>query len=162
MFDSSPKGGGGPVPYTDQFKLRLWGYQEGKCPLCGYAIPPREVLETDLVNIDHIMPRALGGSGRQENLQLTHVLCNVGKGHAYEGGGSHRIPGHPPWPKPRREMPSGRSPQQTAWRMQKYRCFDCEGPIPPSHVLDSTLNELARRKGKKKLVHISCDPEEGS
>lgn len=32
-------------------------------------------------SVDHILPRALGGTNDPVNLQLTHLLCNVRKGH---------------------------------------------------------------------------------
>lgn len=47
--------------------------QHGRCAIC------RERLGAD-THIDHVMPRALGGSNRRSNLQLTCAPCNLSKG----------------------------------------------------------------------------------
>lgn len=46
---------------------------EGRCGIC------REPLG-DAVHYDHIMPLAIGGAHREENLQATHPRCNLAKG----------------------------------------------------------------------------------
>ena len=49
------------------------------CQLCELAIPdlPAEEYNNILYgNCDHIIPRAVGGSGRRENLQAAHNFCN--------------------------------------------------------------------------------------
>lgn len=38
-------------------------------------------VERDDVHVDHIVPAARGGSISPENLQVTHSLCNIRKGH---------------------------------------------------------------------------------
>lgn len=57
------------------FRERLMRLQGGRCAIC------RGRLNVD-VHVDHIMPRALGGSNRRSNLQLTHPACNLAK-HAH-------------------------------------------------------------------------------
>jgi 5-methylcytosine-specific restriction endonuclease McrA len=47
--------------------------QRGRCAICHCRLG-------DEVHIDHIMPKALGGSNRRSNLQLTCAPCNMAKG----------------------------------------------------------------------------------
>jgi 5-methylcytosine-specific restriction endonuclease McrA len=47
--------------------------QRGRCAICRCRLG-------DEVHIDHIMPKALGGSNRRSNLQLTCAPCNLAKG----------------------------------------------------------------------------------
>lgn len=44
------------------------------CGICGLAVP------ADDVHIDHVYPRALGGSDEADNLQVAHSRCNMRKG----------------------------------------------------------------------------------
>ena len=62
-----------PIPYR-QNKHVLFGQQEGFCPGCKVMFP--------FVNftIDHIVPRAKGGTDHIENLQLLCGHCNSIKG----------------------------------------------------------------------------------
>ena len=46
--------------------------QRGKCAACGH------LLAGDY-HIDHIVPIALGGSNRDDNVQLLHSGCNLRK-----------------------------------------------------------------------------------
>ncbi|MGV0029376.1 HNH endonuclease [Phormidesmis priestleyi] len=48
--------------------------QKGKCPHCHLYI--RSV---DLVEVDHIIPRSLGGKDIYTNLQLIHRHCHDAK-----------------------------------------------------------------------------------
>lgn len=50
-------------------RARLYDAQEGFCGGCGDALG-------DDMTIDHVIPRALGGSGAIANLLLMHFLCN--------------------------------------------------------------------------------------
>jgi 5-methylcytosine-specific restriction endonuclease McrA len=46
----------------------------GPCPLCR-----RPILPLERVNVDHIVPRADGGTDALENLQRVHQRCNMAK-----------------------------------------------------------------------------------
>lgn len=52
-------------------KLKLLKFQNGKCPHCGLFFS-----STDVVEIDHKIPLALGGVDKLENLQLLHGHCH--------------------------------------------------------------------------------------
>lgn len=52
----------------------LMKVQKGRCGYC------RTKLEPGKIHIDHVMPRALGGSNRRSNLQLLCEACNLSKG----------------------------------------------------------------------------------
>lgn len=51
-------------------KAAIWKRDEGRCKNCG---------ATDNLTIDHIVPRALGGSSSQGNLRLLCEPCNAEK-----------------------------------------------------------------------------------
>lgn len=57
----------------------LHAAQDGQCGICGQVI-------NDLgpTHVDHIIPRAKGGSDRLTNLQLAHARCNMAKGDRFE------------------------------------------------------------------------------
>lgn len=50
--------------------------QNGKCAICSLKLGK-------VTHIDHIMPRALGGSNARSNLQLVHPACNLRKGYRH-------------------------------------------------------------------------------
>ncbi|MEG4521215.1 MULTISPECIES: group II intron reverse transcriptase/maturase [unclassified Microcoleus] len=50
-------------------KLLKW--QKGKCPHCEFIFRNEDVME-----VDHIIPRAIGGKGEYKNLQLLHRHCH--------------------------------------------------------------------------------------
>lgn len=65
----------------------LWERQSGCCALCGKAMlknrfdaPHARLWSKWRATIDHIQPRARGGSDEFENLQLAHAQCNKVKG----------------------------------------------------------------------------------
>ncbi|MDZ4762558.1 MAG: HNH endonuclease signature motif containing protein [Alphaproteobacteria bacterium] len=68
----------------------LWAAQAGRCALCGEAMP-RSRFDTPHATVwkkrqptlDHIRPRAKGGSDSSDNLQLAHADCNWRKGSAW-------------------------------------------------------------------------------
>ena len=62
-----------PPPYKTQ-KQTLFGVQEGICAGCKISFPFRNF------TIDHIVPRARGGTDHMENLQLLCNACNSMKG----------------------------------------------------------------------------------
>lgn len=45
--------------------------QKGRCPHCGQFFTSEDVME-----IDHIIPKSLGGSNKYDNLQLLHRHCH--------------------------------------------------------------------------------------
>ena len=61
------------LPKAHIYKHELYGQQEGKCAGCFYFLPFRNM------TIDHIMPRAKGGTDAKENLQLLCNACNSTK-----------------------------------------------------------------------------------
>ncbi|MBG1261744.1 HNH endonuclease [Nostoc commune] len=52
-------------------KAKMLKQQKGKCPWCGLSFQEWDVLE-----IDHITPRAIGGKDEDKNLQLLHRHCH--------------------------------------------------------------------------------------
>lgn len=56
------------------FKKRLW--RRGH--YCGICSEPIDSI--DEATVDHIVPRARGGSNREDNLQLAHADCNSERG----------------------------------------------------------------------------------
>jgi len=58
-----------PTRVTKLLKL-----QNGKCPYCKTAFQWESVME-----VDHIIPKALGGKDAYNNLQLIHKHCHVSK-----------------------------------------------------------------------------------
>ena len=62
-----------PIPYRKQ-KHVLFGQQAGNCAGCKILFPIHNL------TIDHVVPRAKGGTDHLENLQLLCVACNSIKG----------------------------------------------------------------------------------
>jgi 5-methylcytosine-specific restriction endonuclease McrA len=56
----------------------LWRRQRYRCALCGGGLRWKDA------TLDHIVPRAHGGSNRLSNLQAVHGRCNRFKGSAVE------------------------------------------------------------------------------
>ncbi len=52
-------------------KAKLLKQQKGKCQECGLHFQ-----EWDVMEIDHKIPRAIGGKDKWENLQLLHRHCH--------------------------------------------------------------------------------------
>ena len=77
--DSSPYNGKavywserrGKYPETPRRIARLLKWQKGKCNLCGLHFR-----EDDLIEIDHIIPTAIGGKDTYDNSQLLHRHCH--------------------------------------------------------------------------------------
>lgn len=61
----------GTHPQMPNRKAKLLKQQKGKCPWCGLSFQEWDVLETD-----HITPRAIGGKDEDKNLQLLHRHCH--------------------------------------------------------------------------------------
>jgi 5-methylcytosine-specific restriction endonuclease McrA len=80
---------GGKIRLSTERGLEGWVL----CPLCKMPVALMEG------SMDHILPRALGGTDRLPNLQITHWHCNQKKGDKYDpepgqcfsGGDSHAI-----------------------------------------------------------------------
>ena len=64
----------GDLPNYRTHKHELFGKQEGHCRGCRMMFPFRNF------EIDHVVPRAKGGSDHVENLQLLCGACNRAKG----------------------------------------------------------------------------------
>lgn len=64
----------GELPSYRTHKHTLYGLQEGICAGCNIHFPFRNL------TIDHVIPRARGGSDRIDNLQLLCGACNSTKG----------------------------------------------------------------------------------
>lgn len=58
-------------PQMPNRKAKLLKQQKGKCPCCGLSFQEWDVLE-----VDHITPRAIGGKDEYKNLQLLHRHCH--------------------------------------------------------------------------------------
>ena len=68
----------------------VWQAHSGRCALCGGPMPEQrfDVAHATLwkklrPTIDHIRPRAHGGSDAFDNLQLAHAICNRRKGRTW-------------------------------------------------------------------------------
>ena len=61
----------GEYPETPSRVAKLLKRQKGKCTHCGLYFTP-----TDIVEVDHIKPKTLGGKDTYENLQLLHKHCH--------------------------------------------------------------------------------------
>ena len=84
------------VPTRNPLFQTLWTAQDGKCALCGEAMPQNrfELAHATLwkkyrPTFDHKRAQAKGGGDEPENLQLTHAICNKIK-----GKGEFRPPGY--------------------------------------------------------------------
>jgi excisionase family DNA binding protein len=62
-------------------KELLWHRGRGRCGICSAPV------EIDVLSVDHIVPRSMGGLDVLDNLQAAHARCNYGK------GGANRLPG---------------------------------------------------------------------
>jgi len=61
----------GKHPEMPNEKATLLMKQKGKCNYCGQYFR-----DGDLMEIDHVIPKALGGSNRRDNKQLLHRHCH--------------------------------------------------------------------------------------
>lgn len=67
--------------------ISLWDDQEGLCYFCGIALAiPGSVPQTasNAATVDHLLPPALGGTNKRENLAWTCNKCNQAKGERTE------------------------------------------------------------------------------
>jgi RNA-directed DNA polymerase len=61
----------GTYPGIPTRKAKLIKRQKGKCSHCGLYFT-----DTDIVEVDHIKPKSLGGKNTHDNLQLLHRHCH--------------------------------------------------------------------------------------
>ncbi|WP_293090209.1 group II intron maturase-specific domain-containing protein [Moorena sp. SIO3H5] len=61
----------GKHPEMTSQKGKLLKRQKGKCAHCGLTFKDRDLMETH-----HILPRALGGTNKLDNLELLHLHCH--------------------------------------------------------------------------------------
>lgn len=64
--------------HLQYIRQRLIAERGMVCGLCGKPIESESEL-----TVDHIIPRAMGGSTTYENCQLAHKACNFRKGNKY-------------------------------------------------------------------------------
>jgi RNA-directed DNA polymerase len=64
----------GKNPLIPPIKARLIKEQKGRCGLCGKNFLPEDIIERD-----HIVPKALGGLNRKDNVQAVHNYCHSQK-----------------------------------------------------------------------------------
>jgi len=67
-----------PRRKTLSFRMRLWIRQRYRCAICSKQIR-RRILYSDLLNLDHVVPKSRGGTRDPENLALVHLVCNQAK-----------------------------------------------------------------------------------
>ena len=79
----------GEYPETPKRVATLLKKQKGKCTHCSLYFTP-----TDIVEVDHIQPRSLGGKDEYKNLQLLHKHCHDTKTE-YDGSLQKSYDGNP-------------------------------------------------------------------
>jgi 5-methylcytosine-specific restriction endonuclease McrA len=61
------------------------GHWEGRCLICGGPLR-FDAATGEGANIEHIVPRTLGGGNDPHNLGITHPRCNGEKGRNWDSG----------------------------------------------------------------------------
>lgn len=75
-----------PAHKKGKFRRKLWAGQGRRCAICGDFMnqPPKKLGDISQhgedPSVDHIIPKARGGTDKIENLQLVHYFCNWAKG----------------------------------------------------------------------------------
>lgn len=64
----------GKLPHYTTHRKALYGEQGGYCNGCGHHYVP------ELLEVDHVVPKSLGGPDTRDNLQLLCPMCNRLKG----------------------------------------------------------------------------------
>lgn len=66
------------------------------CGICGDEVDLTLTRPVSLMcpSVDHVVPRAAGGTHEVDNLQLAHLLCNMRKGAAVPEGSVSHEPAH--------------------------------------------------------------------
>ena len=115
----------GRIAATDRTFTFHDGEWVGKCLICGG--PLRFDAETgDGANIEHILPRTLGGGNDLRNLGITHPRCNGEKGRNWDSGRRRR--GQPD----RYQLLVGRLLAQRALRWRPPDDAGAEGDSTPT------------------------------
>ena len=77
------------IAETDATFTRQGGDWVGRCLICGS--PLRFDASTgEGANVEHILPRSLGGTSELRNLGITHPRCNGEKGLHWDSGPRRR------------------------------------------------------------------------
>lgn len=61
-------------PHIKPSLAKLLRKQKGRCPICNLMFKPNDRME-----VDHIIPKKLGGQNQYGNLQLLHKHCHIKK-----------------------------------------------------------------------------------
>ncbi len=92
----------GKHPQMPTYKAKLLKKQKGKCNHCGLYFK-----DSDLMEIDHIIPKSKGGKKEYKNLQLLHRHCHDDKttrdgslNRAYDKGSISEEPDAPKGARP--------------------------------------------------------------
>ena len=64
----------GKSPLIPPIKARLIQEQKGRCGICNRTFLPNDIIERD-----HIIPKALGGKNKRENVHAVHRYCHLKK-----------------------------------------------------------------------------------
>jgi len=64
----------GKNPLIPPIKAKLIREQKGRCNICGNIFLPEDIVERD-----HIIPKALGGKNVKSNVQVVHKYCHRSK-----------------------------------------------------------------------------------
>jgi len=54
--------------------VEVFRQSRGRCGICNEWVQPKQA------SIDHVFPLTLGGTHTWDNVQLTHLICNLRKG----------------------------------------------------------------------------------
>lgn len=77
------------IARTDSTFTRQGRSWVGKCLICGGALR-FDAASGEGADVEHIVPRSLGGSHDLRNLGITHRRCNAEKGRNWDGGRRRR------------------------------------------------------------------------
>jgi 5-methylcytosine-specific restriction endonuclease McrA len=75
----------GQIAATDRTFTLRGGEWIGKCLICGGPLR-FDAKSGEGANIEHILPRTLGGGNDLRNLGITHPRCNSEKGRNWDSG----------------------------------------------------------------------------
>lgn len=78
------------IAETDATFVRHGGDWIGKCLICGGPLR-FDAATGEGANVEHIVPRVLGGTSDLRNLGITHTRCNGEKGLRWDSGRRRRM-----------------------------------------------------------------------